>query len=176
MIRVLLVGPPWVVAENCVHFQETKDEDQAADQLIPGNVTHAVVVVVQVEAALESQGAGHVSIFSLVAQHVFTDRAGVADVVAHIIVCGPDHVAHVAFVNELRHSAGCEFRDIVRVRLNGGKHFPFVRRAVHGPLDKDAAGALLRPRAFERQNRYPRQDVSEKVAPLHGGIVAVFGG
>ena len=110
----------------------------------------------------------HLVVLALVAQHVIADGAGLADIVAHVVVGGANQVAGVAFLDELGHGARGHEGDVIGMGLDRGQHFPAVRRARHGPLDEHAGGRL---RQSEPLYGRAGQHRGEKIAPLHGGIL-----
>ena len=105
VIGIFFVVAPRIVTEHRIDFQRAKEKDQAADQLVSRDVAHAVVVVVQREIALQTERAGLFGHLTLISQDVLADRARLANIVAHIVVGGADHVARVAFANQLGHRA-----------------------------------------------------------------------
>src|SRR5579863_4361797 len=44
MVGILLVVPPGVIAQDRVHLEQAKEKNQAADQFVPRNIAHAMVV------------------------------------------------------------------------------------------------------------------------------------
>jgi hypothetical protein len=88
------------------------------------------------------------------ARSIFRDRAGLADIITHIVVGGADHVTGIAFVDQLGHGAGAQQSYVIGVRLNGREHlpwgvgFPFFRGRV--AWRKTARKVVLRPAAKRR--------------------------
>ena len=167
MIGILFVVRPGVVTKHGVRLEQPEQEDQAANQLVPGYVAHAVIVVVEREIPREAEHAGLLGDLALIPQDVFTDRARLAHVIAHIIIRGSNHVARIAFLNQLGHRARRKQGDVIGMRLDRDENFAFVRRPRKWPLQNRCGRSRLRERGIELHGRQARQHASEKVAPFH---------
>jgi hypothetical protein len=145
VIGVFLVVRPGVPAHDRIDLEQADQKDQAALELVLRGVAHAVVAIVQVEDALQSQHPRHLVVVALVAEHVLADRPGRAQParVAHVVVGGADEVAGVALAHEFGHGARGRQRDVVGVGLDGQQDLALVGSSLGRALEEDVAGSFL---------------------------------
>ena len=134
-------------------MKQADQKNQAADHFVQRDISHAVVVIVQVEMVLAAEDPRHFGSVALVAEHVFADRPGRAesDGVAHIIVGRAHEISRVPFFDQLGDGTRGREWDVVGVRLNGEQHLALVRPAFrrtleHHPSRGRRRGLLLGPR------------------------------
>src|SRR5438876_5043446 len=130
-----------------------------------------MVAVIQVELALQTHDARELVGLPFVAEHVVADGAGLADVVAHIVIGRADHVTGVTLLEELGDRSAAENWDVVGVRLDSCQNFALVRRPRERTLEGDA-GRL----ALELEDGARRYDLTDEFTPLHVGILYVIWG
>ena len=111
---------PWIVGDDCVHFQQPEKKDEPQPQFERRHGVQHVVAVVQVVGLLQPERPGHRQIVALVGQHAFGDgsRTGV------VVVGGSNQIAGVPFMDQFQHQPAREEGKIVGMWLNGGQHLP----------------------------------------------------
>src|SRR2546423_7203790 len=108
MIGILFVVGPRIVAEDRIDLQQTKKENQPADQLVARDIAHAVIVIVESEIALEPQHTRLLGYLAFVAQDILTHGTWLAVGISHIVVCGANHVAGVTFLDQFGYGSTAE--------------------------------------------------------------------
>ncbi len=114
----------------------------------------------------------YLGVLAFVTQDVFANSARLADVIAHVVVGRADHVAGIAFLNQLGDGARGKLCDVIRMWLNGRQHLAFVWSTGNRPFDNDAVIRWLRASRPESKAGCAPEHPCEKVAPLHGGILS----
>jgi hypothetical protein len=176
VVGILFIVSPRIPGNDGVHFQQADEEDQSPDELVEGDVAHAVVVVVEIEVALAAEDSGDFGVVAFIAKDVLADGACGAESrgVAHVVVGAADEVAGVALFDELGDGTCRKERDVVRVGLAGQQHFSFVRLAGGRLLEKHAWLRLLG--GGEPGDRAGCQDVAEEIAPKHALAIILSAG
>ena len=166
VIGILFVVGPGIPGHHGVNFQQADQENQPAHQLVEGNTAHVMVVVIQIELALQAKNRHELFIVAFVTQDVFADGTWrpQSGRVAHVIVGRTDQIAGVALLNELGDRSGREQRNIIGVGLHGEEHLAFVWCLRCRSLNDDLAGCLRTFSSGEPQGRRARDYVREEVA------------
>ena len=102
--------------------RQPEQKNQPRSNLDNGRVIHAVIAVIKGERLLAAQGRGRVPVVDLVLRDAVPERAP-----GGLVVGDADQVARIPLFDQLGDGPGSEQRNIVRVGLHGGKHFPGMR-------------------------------------------------
>ena len=173
MIGVFLVMTPGVIAEDGINLQETEQEDQTADQFVARDVAHPVIVVIQIEVAVQTQHARLFRDLAFVAQNILPNRAGLPDVVTHVVIGGADHVASKALLDQFCHRASTKERDIIGMRLDGCQNLTLMGQTGFGPFEIRSGRRLLwasapaNPHRIEIHSRQTSQHTGIEFASTH---------
>src|SRR3984957_14822716 len=121
MIRIFFVVSPWDAAENRIHFEQTKKENQPAANFRSRNIVEAMIAIAQVVGFLEAERLDQSRRVALIGKHRFP-KSQVVRIL--LVVAGSDEVAGVALAQQFRHRSTDEDRPVIQMGRDEREHFP----------------------------------------------------
>src|ERR1700730_16440267 len=112
VIRILLVMPPGIVAEDGVDSQQTKQKDQPGAYFRASQIVHAMVSIAEVEHLFQAGHVQEIPCILLVAEYGLAQSEVVGVL---LVVAGPDEVSGIALVQELGHGAAGKKWAVIQV-------------------------------------------------------------